>query len=44
MLRFMILMEENYMKKVMLTLVAILGIMMAKAESPVFVGVDFYSY
>ncbi len=31
------------MKKVMLTLVAILGIMMAKAESPVFVGVDFYN-
>lgn len=31
------------MKKVMLTLVAILGITMAKAESPVTVGVDLYS-
>lgn len=31
------------MKKVMLTLVAILGITMAKAESPVTVGVDLYN-
>ena len=31
------------MKKVMLTLIAILGIMMAKAETPVTVGVDLYN-
>lgn len=31
------------MRKVMLTLVALLGITMAKAESPVTVGVDLYS-
>lgn len=35
--------KQLIMKKVMLTLVALLGLAMAKAESPVTVGVDFYN-